>query len=392
MERLQHRRRRAPAEEERRHRRGDQRGHHRCRHPPRPRLGRRPAGIGHRVRRERAGQPVELEDEVPRRLHPPLRRLLQAVPDDRVEPRDALARIRQLFRLVAGDRGHHLDRRLAEERPGSRQHLEQHQAEREEVRAVVERQVAGLFRRDVLRRTHYHPGRGEAAALAEQLGAGFRLEQLGDVEVEDLHPPFAGDEDVVGLEIAVEDALLVRRREAAGDLDRVVDRLARLDRAGVHLGAQRSPDEELGHQVARLVLLAEVVDGDEVRMVQPAGGAGLELESLQLLGPALDHAGVEHLDGDVAAHAGVARAPHDAGCAAAQQRAHLVGSESLRHRQTAGVRCLGSRRWCRYPSRGRRWAEARSPESRRRTRCPDLAERPRSGRSTRSGRSRHWSR
>jgi hypothetical protein len=44
--------------------------------------------------------------------------------------------------------------------------------------------------------------------------------QLGDAEVEDLHPAdrvlgIDGEEDVVGLEVAVDDALAVRRRRAS---------------------------------------------------------------------------------------------------------------------------------------------------------------------------------
>ena len=44
------------------------------------------------------------------------------------------------------------------------------------------------------------------------------LRQLGETEVEDLHAPVGRDEDVLRLQVAMDDALLVRGREAARDL------------------------------------------------------------------------------------------------------------------------------------------------------------------------------
>ena len=44
-------------------------------------------------------------------------------------------------------------------------------------------------------------------------------EQLGQAEVEDLDVPVLRDKDVLGLDVAVDDPLLVRRGEALRDLD-----------------------------------------------------------------------------------------------------------------------------------------------------------------------------
>src|ERR1019366_1366996 len=49
---------------------------------------------------------------------------------------------------------------------------------------------------------------------------------LGETEVEDLHPAFAGDEDVVGLQVAMGDVFAVGRGQTMGDLDSVVDAFA----------------------------------------------------------------------------------------------------------------------------------------------------------------------
>ena len=50
-----------------------------------------------------------------------------------------------------------------------------------------------------------------------------RLHELGQTEVENLHPTVARDEHVLWLEIAVNDAFLVRRGKAACQLNRVIN-------------------------------------------------------------------------------------------------------------------------------------------------------------------------
>ena len=50
--------------------------------------------------------------------------------------------------------------------------------------------------------------------------------QLRQTEVEDLHPAVGRDEHVLRLQVAVDDALVVRGREAVGDLHGDVDGLA----------------------------------------------------------------------------------------------------------------------------------------------------------------------
>ena len=53
--------------------------------------------------------------------------------------------------------------------------------------------------------------------------------ELRHAEVEDLHQPVTGEEQVLGLEVAVHDAAVVRRRQPPRDLDRVVDRPSRTE-------------------------------------------------------------------------------------------------------------------------------------------------------------------
>ena len=86
------------------------------------------------------------------------------------------------------------------------------------------------------------------------LAALLGVRELGEAEVEDLHAAVVGDEDVLGLQVPVDDPLLVRRREAADDLERVVDRLARRELAAGEDRAQRLALEQLLDDVGRAVV------------------------------------------------------------------------------------------------------------------------------------------
>ena len=128
----------------------------------------------------------------------------------------------------------------------------------------------------------------ESVASSAQPGSASARVELGQAEVQDLDPPVAGDEEVLGLEVAVDDALGVRGGEPPRDLDRVVERLAQRQRAARHALAQRLAFEQLGDHVRRAVVRADVVDGEDVRVVERAGGARLLLEAPQAVGVSRD--------------------------------------------------------------------------------------------------------
>ncbi len=166
-------------------------------------------------------------------------------------------------------------------------------------------------------------GGREARDLAPLLG----VRELGEAEVEDLHPAVVGDEDVLGLQVPVDDPLLVRGGEAVDDLEGVVDRLARRELAAGEDGAEGLAFEELLDDVGRAVVLADVVDGGDVGVVEDAGGFGLLLEAAQAIGVGGEGGG-EDLDRDVAAEARVLGAvdlPHAAGADGGED---LVGAEA----------------------------------------------------------------
>jgi len=78
--------------------------------------------------------------------------------------------------------------------------------------------------------------------------------QLGQAEVENLHPPIGGDHHVLGLEIAVRDALGVRGGEPLCDGARVLHGLARRQRAAFQRYAECRAIEQFLDQIERVGL------------------------------------------------------------------------------------------------------------------------------------------
>jgi hypothetical protein len=95
-----------------------------------------------------------------------------------------------------------------------------------------------------------------------------------DAEIEDLHDAVVAHHDVLGLDIAVDDAFPVRGGERSGGVREPADahperRVARLDRA-----PERAAGDELHDDIRRAIVLADVEDGDGVRVVEGRGRAG----------------------------------------------------------------------------------------------------------------------
>ena len=118
------------------------------------------------------------------------------------------------------------------------------------------------------------------------------------------------NEEVLGLQVPVDDALLVRGGEAPGDLERVVHGLLLRNRAGVELAAQRLAFQKLHDGVGDAVLVAEVVDRQDVRMGERRDRLRLALEPGQRSpGSAATDCG-QDLDRDVPIQLLVARPVH----------------------------------------------------------------------------------
>ena len=137
----------------------------------------------------------------------------------------------------------------------------------------------------------------------------------------------SGDEEILGLQVAMDDALPVRGGETPGDLERVVHSLLLSDRTGLEPPAQRLPLEKLHHRVGDPPLRAEVEDGQDVRMRERRDRFRLALEAGQRVGIGGDGLR-EDLDRHVSVQLLIPRAvdlPHSTG---AQRREDLVCTEA----------------------------------------------------------------
>ena len=193
------------------------------------------------------------------------------MPDEPVElGGDLRARDVRLRRLLLQDRVHRLDRRPALECPPARQHLVEDASEREDVRPRVGRLPSHLLGRHVTDGPEESPGvRGLRERRRLRVVALRDQPLLGEPEVEDLHAPVRRDEEVLGLEVPVDDPLLVRRREAAGHLHGPVEGLARRGTPRRQSLSQRLAFEELHDENGDAPAdFFEGVDRRDVRVVQ----------------------------------------------------------------------------------------------------------------------------
>ncbi len=197
----------------------------------------------------------------------PLERLIERAADAR-----AAGGQRRSIRLLVGDHAGH--RRLAGKERTCGGEIPERGPERVDVGADIG--TAGveclLGRHEVNRAEHLS---GDGKLLAHRVA----VVEAGQSQVEDPHPPFGVEHEVGRLDVAVDDAALVRVREAGGGLshplDDVVDRL----RAGFldELG-ERAALDEVHHEVVRAMGFTALDRTDDVRVVERGRGPELAFE------------------------------------------------------------------------------------------------------------------
>ncbi|CAA9510900.1 MAG: hypothetical protein AVDCRST_MAG53-2602 [uncultured Solirubrobacteraceae bacterium] len=175
----------------------------------------------------------------------------------------------------------------------SGQHLVDHARQRVLVAAAVQSLTAGLLGRGVVDGSDEGSGPGQRAVGGLQLGDP-EIAQVGVVRL--LGAPARVDEDVLGLDVTVHEPVLVghveRPRHLVGDVQRPGQRERAL---ALGQGGQVVLDQAHG-EVVPAVVLAVVVDGEDVRMRDARRVLGLVEEPEAELGGA-GEARVEQLDG-----------------------------------------------------------------------------------------------
>ena len=231
----------------------------------------------------RGDERPQRERQVARRLEPPLGVLLDAAPHDALVLRRHVPW--QLRDVVAHHAADRVDRAAGDERIPSRDRLVEDAAEGEDVGGRERGLAAELLRRHVAERADDRRLVGQLVAV-EALGLdGVAVRRrrprprLGQAEVEQLHHAVARDEDVLRLEVAMDDAARVRRREAVGDGRADLDGPPPRQRAALEEAAQRVALEQLRDDVGEVALLLELIERQDVRMRDGRDRLRLALET-----------------------------------------------------------------------------------------------------------------
>ncbi len=238
---------------------------------------------------------------------------------------------------------HHLAHRFQgrgpeEGRPAGEHFIEDcPQAEDVRSRGELSRAAGGLLGRHVGRRADRRPRLGDRA---------LPLQQAGQAEIGQVRFTAGVEEDVGGLEIAMEHAALMGVMDGAGERGQEHRRLARRE-GRLPVGQplrQGGALHQLHRQEVPAVVLSDFVDGHDVGMVEAGGGAGFGLKA----GDAFRGAflpGFNQFQGDQPPQAALPSPIHDAHAAARDFPEQLVIAEAVpggRRRNRPGLR-LGAK-------------------------------------------------
>ena len=156
------------------------------------------------------------------------------------------------------------------------------------------------------------PSRVTPTVDADAWSHGRRLVHLRDTEVEDLERTLGRNFDVRGLQVAVDDAFLVCRVEALGDLAAGCERFRKRKRAACQSLSKRQARNQLEHETGkrtgrvRIREILEAVDLRNMRMVERSKELRFTFESRKAIGIG-DDLVRQDLDGDLASEPRVAR-------------------------------------------------------------------------------------
>jgi hypothetical protein len=146
---------------------------------------------------------------------------------------------------------------------------------------------------------------------------------LGQAEVQNFGVHAIGDKNIRGLDVAMHDAFAVRGVERVGNFDAEVEQRFEFERASADRMFQSFSVEAFHGQVGVAGVLADVVNGADVGMVQRGSSFRLAAETFESLRVARQIFR-EKFQRDETIQAGVLRFVHDAHATAAKLFDHAV--------------------------------------------------------------------
>ncbi len=187
-----------------------------------------------------------------------------------------------------------------------------------DVRSDVDRvTVRDLLRGDVIGRAEH-----DLVVVLDSELVGVVVQEPGQTHVQEARHALAIDEDVPRLDVAVNELVAEGVFETVGDLPDVADRAAEVHRAELlHHVEQVRPVHVVHDDEVQVPVLVDVVRANDVRVIQPAGGAGLAVEPAER-GRLFRLRRRQHLHRDAALHEHVfaqEHLPHPADADALQQ-------------------------------------------------------------------------
>ena len=163
--------------------------------------------------------------------------------------------------------------------------------------------------------------------IASAFDAGRRFDGFREPEVEHLHRAVVADLDVGRLQIAMDDAQLVRGFQGLRDLLRDRQRVGQRDGPMRDALRERLPLDQFEHQRMRGAAVFEPIDRGDARMIERGEHLRFPAKSRQPVGIG-DDGGRQNLQRDVAIEPGVASAIHLAHAAGAEKTNDVVGTEA----------------------------------------------------------------
>jgi hypothetical protein len=124
------------------------------------------------------------------------------------------------------------------------------------------------------------------------------MQELRNSEIDDLQASVGGEAQIPGLQVTVDNALLMRGAKPFGKLHAQTKDLVGGDRPGRNQGIQICAGYVFGHEKIGAVLRAEFVDGRDVGVIQPGERQGFLAELFACRGIA-EQAREQDLDGDI---------------------------------------------------------------------------------------------